>query len=263
VEKSIRILIVEDDEGNALLEQDTVSDHFRDCSVDIARNGAECMKLLKQKDYDVILLDQNLPDTKGLSLFEKCRKAGFDIPTVMVTGTGNEEIAVEAMKMGAHDYIVKTIDLGYLKTLPLVIQKSLARRRMERELEEARTKEIELERLKAVREIVVSLSHEINNPLCVVLGIAQLMLLRARQFDRKTVDQLKSIEQQAQRIQELTHKLNQIDRLYTTSYAEGCTMIDIERSAGGDAPTHPLPPDKERGRGGKGETNPDGVGTSC
>ena len=233
-EKSIRILIVEDDEGNALLEQKVLSDHFRDCSVDIARNGAECMRLLEQeRGYDVVLLDQNLPDTKGLLLFEKYRKAGFGIPTIIVTGAGNEEIAVEATKMGAYDYVVKAVDLGYLQTLPSVIQKSLARRRMEEELKEARAKEIELERLEAVHEIVVSLSHEINNPLCVILGTAELILMRAQQFDGETVNELKRIEQQAQRIKELTHKLNEIDHLYTTSYIEGCTMIDIEKSAEG------------------------------
>ncbi|RKY57687.1 MAG: hypothetical protein DRP95_06700, partial [Candidatus Latescibacterota bacterium] len=115
-----RILIVDDDRGNALLAKEAIEGYFGNCSVDIAGNGKECMRLLGQKAYDVILLDQSLPDVEGLLLFNKYKKAGFDIPTVMVTGTGNEEIAVEAMKAGGYDYVVKTAGLGDWKTLPFV-----------------------------------------------------------------------------------------------------------------------------------------------
>ncbi|RLG54533.1 MAG: hypothetical protein DRN95_08640 [Candidatus Hydrothermarchaeota archaeon] len=228
----VRILIVDDDRGNALLAKEAIEGYFGNCSVDIAGDGKECMRLLSQKAYDVILLDQSLPDTEGLVLFNRYRKAGFDIPTVMVTGTGNEEIAVEAMKAGVYDYVVKTADLGYLKTLPFVVQESLRRRRMEREIEKAREREIELERLKAVREIVITLSHEINNPLTVILGAVELMLMHSRKFDDETVTQLKMIERNAQRIKELVHKLNKINRLYTTPYLGKEMMIDVERSVG-------------------------------
>lgn len=240
-EESFRVLIVEDDEGNALLEMEAINGHFRDCSIDIARDGAECMRLLGQKEYDIILLDQGLPDIRGLSLFEKYRKAGYDIPTVMVTGTGNEEIAVEAVRLGAYDYIIKTVDLGYLKTLPLAVQKSIARRQMEQEVQRARAKEIELERLRAVREIAVSLSHEINNPLCAILGTVQLVLSHSQQFDEDTVDDLKIIEQQTKRIKELMARLRRIDHLYTTTYLKECSMIDIAKSAGGDLDTPAVP----------------------
>lgn len=232
--KPIRVLIVDDDRGNALLAEEAIVSYFGDCSVDIASNGEECMRLLSQNVYDVILLDQSLPDIEGLLLFDKYKKAGFDIPTVMVTGTGNEEIAVEAMKAGVYDYVVKTADLGYLKTLPFVVQESLRRRQMEEELERAREREVELERLKAVREIVITLSHEINNPLTVILGAVELMLMHSRKFDDETVAQLKMIEMNAQRIKKLVHKLNKINRLYTTPYLGKEMMIDVERSAKGD-----------------------------
>ncbi|RKY62574.1 MAG: hypothetical protein DRP95_01260 [Candidatus Latescibacterota bacterium] len=228
----IRVLIVDDDEGNAILAREAISSYFENCSVDIACDGEECMRLLGQKTYDVILLDQTLPDIEGLSLFDKYKKAGFDVPTVMVTGTGNEEIAVEAMKAGVYDYVVKTADLGYLKTLPFVVQESLRRRQMERELEEARMREVELERLKAVREIVVTLSHEINNPLTVILGTVELMLMRSHKFDEKTVAQLRRIEKHTRRIRDLVHKLNNISQLYTKPYLGKEMMIDVEKSAG-------------------------------
>ena len=104
--------------------------------------------------------------------------------------------------------------------------------RMEEELEKARLEEIEMERFKAVTEMAVSLSHEINNPLCVISGTAQLMLMRSEELDEDIVNQLKTIWEQSKRIGALTLKLTLIESVITTPYAQGLTMIDIEKSTG-------------------------------
>jgi CheY-like chemotaxis protein len=203
-EEHLRILIVEDDEGNALLAEDALSDYFTNCSVDIAASGKACLERLRGNGkYDAMLLDQNLPDAKGT-----------------------------AMKLGAYDYIVKTADLGYLKMLPLAVEKSIEKRNMETQLEEARKKEIELERLRAVQEIAISLSHEINNPLTSIMGMAQLLLMIPEKFDEESIAQLKWIEDSAKRIAHITRKLNELKRLEVTSYVGKDSMIDIEHSVG-------------------------------
>jgi len=232
-EELIRILVVEDDEGNALLAEDALRDYFADCSVDFAASGKACLERLRGNGkYDAMLLDQNLPDMKGIAIFEQLVEEGVRIPTIMVTGAGNEEVAVAAMKLGAYDYIVKTADLGYLKMLPLAVEKSIEKRNMEAQLEEARKQEIELERLRAVQEITISLNHEINNPLTSIMGIVQLLLTTPEKFDEQSVKLLKLIEVSAERIADITRKLNKLERLEVTSYVEGYSMIDIERSAG-------------------------------
>ena len=232
-EEHLRILIVEDDEGNALLAEDALSDYFTNCSVDIAASGKACLERLRGNGkYDAMLLDQNLPDAKGTTLFKQSAEEGVGVPTIMVTGAGNEEVAVAAMKLGAYDYIVKTADLGYLKMLPLAVEKSIEKRNMEAQLEEARKKEIELERLRAVQQIAISLSHEINNPLTSIMGMAQLLLMTPETFDEESIAQLKWIEDSAKRIAHITRKLNELERLEVTSYVGKDSMIDIERSVG-------------------------------
>ena len=123
-------------------------------------------------------------------------------------------------------------DLPHLGGCVLLLRDISERNRMEEELEKTRLEEIEMERFKAVTEMAVSLSHEINNPLCVISGTAQLMLMHAEELDEDIVDQLETIWQQSKRIGALTLKLTKIESLITTSYAQGLTMIDLGKSTG-------------------------------
>lgn len=91
---------------------------------------------LVQQTWDVILCDYSMPDFGGNDALEIVRASGRDIPFIFVSGTMGEDIAVEAMKAGAHDYVVK----GNLKRLVSAIERELreaANRRTRREAEEA------------------------------------------------------------------------------------------------------------------------------
>jgi signal transduction histidine kinase/CheY-like chemotaxis protein len=84
-------------------------------------------------DYDVVAVDQNMPVHSGLEVIRILASRGDLPPMIMVTGTGDEEIAVEAMKLGAGDYIVKDVDGGYLELLPTVIEQVLHQRQLAEE----------------------------------------------------------------------------------------------------------------------------------
>lgn len=122
----MKILLLEDDEGIALLTKEALEKEGFD--VDVACNGAEGFKKARDQKYDIYILDQLLPDGTGLEVFEKLKAILPHIVAVMITGSGDEHIAVAAMKMGVSDYIVKAADMGYLATLPLVIKKALEQR---------------------------------------------------------------------------------------------------------------------------------------
>jgi signal transduction histidine kinase/CheY-like chemotaxis protein len=89
--------------------------------------------MYEEGDYDVVAVDQNMPVLSGLEVIRLMASQGELPPMIMVTGTGDEETAVEAMKLGAGDYIVKDVDGGYLELLPTVIQQVLHRRRLTEE----------------------------------------------------------------------------------------------------------------------------------
>jgi PAS domain S-box-containing protein len=123
----IRILYIEDDPGIARLMQKRLGK--AGYTVDIAADGAEGIAKYKSDSYDILFLDQSLPTYDGLEVLRILGSRGPLPPTIMITGTGDERVAVEAMKLGAGDYIVKDVGTKYLELLPSVIAKVLQQRR--------------------------------------------------------------------------------------------------------------------------------------
>ena len=133
--ESIRILYIEDDPGLARLMQKRLG--RAGYAVDIAADGKEGVARYHADPYDVVLVDQSLPIHDGLEVIRILGSNGSLPPTIMITGTGDERVAVEAMKLGADDYIVKDVEGGYLNLLPSVIKKALQQRRSFKEKQRA------------------------------------------------------------------------------------------------------------------------------
>ncbi|MFQ5841605.1 MAG: PAS domain S-box protein [Thermodesulfobacteriota bacterium] len=126
---SIRILLVEDNPGEALLIKESLEEDDLDCRVDVVHSGKDCFESDLTR-YDLILLDYNLPDMLGVEVLKRVQELR-KIPVLMVTGMDATEIAVEALKIGAYDYIVKSDQ--YLEHLPIAIEKVVEKHRLELE----------------------------------------------------------------------------------------------------------------------------------
>jgi DNA-binding response OmpR family regulator len=131
----IRILYIEDDPGLARLVQKRLG--RAGYTVDLASDGEEGIAKYKANSYDLLFVDQSLPIHDGLEVIRILGSNGSLPPTVMITGTGDERVAVEAMKLGAGDYIVKDVGGGYLELLPSVVEKVLQQRRAIKERQQA------------------------------------------------------------------------------------------------------------------------------
>lgn len=128
------ILLIDDSEAVQTAISSVLSN--REYVLGTALSGTEGLSRLEQQKYDLILLDYSLPDTDGLRLLQKIVKKNPDIPVIMVTGSGSERLAVQALKSGASDYLVKTSD--FISKLPHVVRDNLDKydmRRRNRELE--------------------------------------------------------------------------------------------------------------------------------
>ncbi len=133
--KPIRILYMEDDPGLAHLFKKRLE--RAGYAVDIARDGEEGLAMYATGAYDVVAVDQAMPIHDGLEVIRILASRGPLPPTIMITGTGDEQSAVEAMKLGAGDYIVKDVEGGYLGLLPTVIKRVLHQRRIFEEKQRA------------------------------------------------------------------------------------------------------------------------------
>ncbi len=127
----LSILLMEDDEGHARLFQKRMEQEGH--AVDLARDGSEGLVMLDAGRYDLVVLDYNMPFKSGLEVLRTLVGRDSFPPVMFIAGSGDEEVAVEAMKNGASDYIVKDVDGGYLDLLPSVIRKVIRQRRLAQE----------------------------------------------------------------------------------------------------------------------------------
>jgi diguanylate cyclase (GGDEF)-like protein/PAS domain S-box-containing protein len=129
----VRILYMEDDLGLARLLRTHLGRHGY--LVDLAVDGEQGLALVRQNSYQAVLVDYNMPVLSGMAVVRLLVEQDRSLPVIMVTGNGDEKVAVEAMKLGARDYLVKDLDLRYLELLPMLLQKVLLGRRLARERE--------------------------------------------------------------------------------------------------------------------------------
>lgn len=125
-DKPLRILLVEDNRYDFQLAQRTLARSELNCKLTWVSRFDEALLHLQKDSFDVVVLDHNLPDATGIEIFRQLLTENIDVPVVFVTGTGNEQTAVEALKMGAEDYLVKDPSGEYLKLLPTVLIKAHA-----------------------------------------------------------------------------------------------------------------------------------------
>src|SRR5690554_908420 len=110
---------------------------FEKFTVDLAEDGSEGLKKLTENVYDVALCDIKMPKMDGMEVLEKALAAGVETPVVMISGHGNVEAAVQAIKIGAYDFIEKPLDLN--RTL-LTLRNAMDRSTLEAETKTLRKK---------------------------------------------------------------------------------------------------------------------------
>jgi DNA-binding response OmpR family regulator len=124
----MRLLYVEDSESDGDQVRRALARATPDYHLDIVPTLREAMtRLADNTTYDLVLTDLRLPDGSGLDLLTHIRERDLNIAVVVITGSGDEETALGALKTGADDYVVKRA--GYLDRLPLVLEDALNRQR--------------------------------------------------------------------------------------------------------------------------------------
>lgn len=120
------VLLVVDDERSILM---AFRRAFRDTGLEVvtAESGQDALETARQRRPDVVILDVQLPDQSGLEVFRGLHELDARIPVVLITGKATTDTAIEAMKLGAFDYLFKPLELPQLRQ---VIEQALAISRM-------------------------------------------------------------------------------------------------------------------------------------
>jgi PAS domain S-box-containing protein len=141
------ILVIED----SAIDQKIISRVFQKGNepyeLHFAATGEEALARMRTGHYAAVLLDYSLPGMSGLEILKSAAQSGLtSVPSVMLTGMADIRVAVEAMKLGAYDYVLKTAGADYAEVLPSVIRRAIERHnllkekeRLEREVHEYAT----------------------------------------------------------------------------------------------------------------------------
>ena len=145
VQANVRILVVDDDPSIRNMLSIVLKKNNYD--VILAENGNSALNRLKKSTFDLIISDIKMPDIDGIRLLEKIKSINPEIPVIMITAFASANDAVEAMKLGAEDYITKPFNIDELK---IIIDKSLYKKDIEKENIELRTQLYEKEKFENI-----------------------------------------------------------------------------------------------------------------
>ena len=119
----MKVLYIEDDPVDIDLTLRAFEKSRKDIDIDVARSQNDALRIIKGADfpdYDFVLTDMHLGDGDGIAILSYIKSRSAPIPVIMLTGQGDEDSAVAALKAGADNYIVKKS--GYLERLPQLLE---------------------------------------------------------------------------------------------------------------------------------------------
>jgi len=134
--KSLRVLIVEDSEDDALLLLRALRQGGYDPMYAVVETSAAMRRAVSEKEWDVILCDYKMPQFSGLAAISLLKETGLDIPIIIVSGTIGEDVAAEAMRLGANDYVMK----GNLSRLVPALEREMVEAESRRKRRQAEQK---------------------------------------------------------------------------------------------------------------------------
>ncbi len=207
--RHLRIFFLEDNRDDVEIELYELRKAGYDVEYEVAMNRKQFMALIETFNPDIVLADYSLPDITGVEAIKICSDLKVSVPVILITGEGNEQIAVDSLRVGAIDYIIKRNISG----LPARIARALeiwtdrkARERAEAEEERLHYMLFENQKMESIGRLAGGIAHDFNNLLTGVIGYAELCM-KDVPGDSRTHERLESIVTVSKRGADLVRQL--------------------------------------------------------
>jgi DNA-binding NtrC family response regulator len=188
-------------------------------------SGREAMERLDETAFDVIVTDLLMPRVSGLDVLRHAREKRPEAVVIVVTGYASVRSAVEALRLGAHDYLIKPCDE---QELLFRVKMGIEHLQLHREL---RARELDSEKMKAIAQTAVTVNDQINTPLNVILNSAEFIRMKTKPDTDDVQQSLDFIGQEVNKIKSVIQKLARIADPKIKEYAATAVlMVDAENS---------------------------------
>ena len=186
----LRIFLVEDNPHDATAFRRAFRGSGLDVRIDHELRAEPALARLTAdpSDWDLVVTDYKLPGMSGMELCRHLMDGNIPLPLVLLTGGGTESLAVEAIKAGVDDYLIKDGQMGYLELLPAVLPEVVRKHREHIACELAERKLDEQirhnQKMSAIATLAAGISHNFNNILSIVSGNVELIKMDLAEDDR-------------------------------------------------------------------------------
>ena len=199
---TLRILHLEDTALDAELIHATLADAGFACDATLVETREAFVEAIEGGPFDIILADFRLPSFDGLCALELARELCPDTPFIFVSGSLGEEVAIETLKRGATDYVLKDRLVRLIPSVNRALDE-VEQREKRRSLEDQL---LQASKMESIGTLAGGVAHDFNNLLTVIIGNAQVALTRISEGD-PTYDSLVEIERVGRRAADLTSQL--------------------------------------------------------
>jgi len=227
-----RILIVDDDPALLQALPEALRLRLVDMAVDTCDSAADALRRIAATGYDAVVTDIKMPGMDGLALLAEIRRLRPDTPTLLITGHGQHDLVVQALRGGAYDFIPKPIDRDYFVAS---LKRAIETRHLRRQLDEQRStlertveeRTRELRKANDVKDqFLAMLSHELRSPLGAIRMWASL--LRTDKLDpERRARALEAIERSAVTQAKLIEDLLDVSRIVTGKLVLDVGPVDL------------------------------------